>query len=256
MGMRRMGPPPISLARVPVKILAKLLDLTPDQKTKIADIQKNLPQRRPMGGPGFGGPNGGPNGGPGGPPPEGGPGGPPNGGPPDGGPGGGGPGGPPPGGGPGFGGPGPGGPGGPMGMPSPAEQKAIKQIKEILTDEQNERVPKVMEDIRGIGPAGLPMPVLEKIDLSKDQWSKIHAILVKNRPSQDQQGEPGAGRPNFREIHDQIFALLTDDQKKIASEFRPRGPMGGPGFGGPGGPPPGGPDGGPGGPPPGDGDGQ
>jgi hypothetical protein len=131
--------------------------------------------------------------------------------------------------------------------------KAIKQIREILTSDQSEKVPQVIADVRGIGPAGLPMPVLEKLDLSKGQWSKIHAILVKNRPSQDEQGGPGpGGRPDFRAIHDQVFAVLTDDQKKTASEFQQRRGPGGPGFGGPGGPPPGG----PGGPPPGDGDGR
>ena len=138
-------------------------------------------------------------------------------------------------------------------MPSPEEQKAIKQIKTVLTDEQNGKVAQVMADVRGIGPAGLPMPVLEKIDLSKDQWSKIHAILVKNRPSQDEQEGPGpGGRRDFRAIHDQVFAVLTDDQKKVAQEFRQRRGPGGPG--GFGGPPPGGPGGGFGGPPP-DGDG-
>ena len=127
------------------------------------------------------------------------------------------------------------------------EMKAINQIRKVLTDSQTEKVEAMMEDIRGLGPAGLPMPALEKVDLSKDQWSKVHALFVKNRPSRDE--GPGFGRPDFQAIHTKLFALLTDDQKKIAKQFERRGPggPGGPGFGGRGGPGgPGGPDGGPG----------
>jgi hypothetical protein len=132
-----------------------------------------------------------------------------------------------------------------MGVPSRAEMRAIRQIRKILTVGQGDKAASVVEDIRGLGPAGLPMPALEKVDLSKEQWSKIHAIMSRNRPDGDEPPAPGLGRPDFWAIHDKVFAILTDGQKKIAKEFARRGP-GGPGFGGPGRPGfggPGGPDG-------------
>ncbi len=277
-GMRRMGPPQLSLAHVPVKVLVKVLGLSDEQASKIEEIQKTVPHRRMggRGGPGGPGGQGGPGGegfgpggaGPDGPPPGGpgqdgpGPDGRGQGGPGQGGPGQGGPGRGGPGGGPGDdmgpGGQQGGGPGGrpQMGAQSPVEAKAVKAIKKILTEEQSQKAATLMADIRAIGPAGLPMPALEKIDLSKAQWSKIHELFSQNRHDGDEPPAPSQGRPDMEAMHSKLFSLLTDDQKKIAKEFSHRGPggpgQGGPGQGGPGqgGPGPDGPDGqgGPGGP--------
>ena len=87
---------------------------------------------------------------------------------------------------------------------SPEEAAASTKIKSILTDDQRSKVGPLMQDIRAAGPAGLPLPALAKIDLSKDQWSKLHAILTKSRKAL----EPGEDMDEMREqrqkVHEKI----------------------------------------------------
>ena len=286
MGMRpmRWGPPPVSLATLPLEVLAAETGLSMDQHDQIAAIQRRVRGPR-MGGPGvpprgrgFDGNGGGPggipgDGGPGG--PDGGPGGP---GGPDGGPGG-----------PGGHGEGregdiPGGPDGgtdgglrrpgipppprgPMGAGSPEMQRADREINALLTDTQKRKAASLVRLARALQRERIPAQLIMELKLTGSQRTDLEKIAETARveapipPPQDgtgasfRGGPPPVGPPG-RALHEKAMAVLTPEQRQIVQRFEStRGPGGrfgrqGRGTGGPGGRQ-GDEFGGPGGPPPG-----
>ncbi len=136
------------------------------------------------------------------------------------------------------------------------------KIVAVLTDDQKAALPRVIQMLDAFQSAGVPPQVIGDLKLTDDQKNQALRInkemqqaMQKAMQDQDRQAMMDARK----KAHDEILALLTDDQKAILDKFVKDHPRRGPG--GPGGPGgrrgPGGP-GGPGdgnGPPPGDGNG-
>ena len=235
-----MGGRPLTALDIPAKALQQALGLTDDQTTKIEAIQKKAHAQRGMGGQ-FGPPQGGPDG-------QGGPGG--QFGPPQGGPG------------------GQGGPGRGPGM-NPQAQALIKSIDAILNDKQKKDLPDVLKQFNAYQPAGIPLEIADKVNLTAAQREKVSEIaeaaraadrkvMDEARATGDFEAVREAMQKSREGVHGKVKAVLTDAQNKAIEEFvksHPRMGPGGPGggFGGPQGgrggefgPPQGGP-GGPGG---------
>ena len=148
------------------------------------------------------------------------------------------------------------------------DKAASEKIVAVLNDEQKAALPGVIQMLGAFQSAGIPPQAISVLKLTSDQKKKAVSI-GKAMQQEMQQAMQDQDRDAMQAIrakaHDQILALLNDDQKAALAKFvkdhpRPKGGPGGPGGrpGGPGGPdgegPPPPPDGnGP--PPPPDGDG-
>jgi hypothetical protein len=134
------------------------------------------------------------------------------------------------------------------------------KIVAVLTDDQKAALPRVIQMLDAFQSAGVPPQVIGDLKLTDDQ--KKQALRINKEMQQAmQQAMQDQDRQAMmdarKKAHDEILALLTDDQKAILDKFVKDHPRRGPGGpGGPGGRGPGGRGpGGPGGPPPGDGNG-
>ena len=235
-GPGRPGAPrPASVADVPMPMLAAGLNLTADQKAKIAPLQQQFRSQRPpmppQGGPGGGFPDA-----QGGPPP----------------------------GGQGV----PGGPDGQQGGPPDqdaqraqmdkarqAQQQASKKIEAVLTESQRQALPALLKELDAMRATGIPADLYGDLKLTGSQKTKLAALAQKfqqqQRTAMDaarQSGDFQSVRETMqarRQAHDQAMAALTSEQRQLIMKQMRNRPPGGPGDG----PPP--PSGGDGPPPPG-----
>jgi Spy/CpxP family protein refolding chaperone len=138
--------------------------------------------------------------------------------------------------------------------------KLHADIKAVLTDEQLEKAEQLRESLPwgpgrgypGIGPRGLFAgadgipPVLEALDLTEEQKTSIEQIREKARTDAATAETRQARREIMQAAHDEIMAVLTDEQIEKLEQLRvsaawgpggpgrgyfgigPRGPFGGP----------------------------
>ena len=130
------------------------------------------------------------------------------------------------------------------------------QVVAVLSADQKTALTRFLDDSNDFRLVRIPPPAIPLLQLTGDQWAKVHAIAVKARaaldaifdkaPANNQMGPDRSAVAKInRDAHESALAVLTDDQKAIVETFNTAR------RGGPNGPPPGGPDGGPMGPPPG-----
>jgi Spy/CpxP family protein refolding chaperone len=138
-----------------------------------------------------------------------------------------------------------------------SKAKLHADIEAVLTDEQLEKAEQLRESLPwgpgrgypGIGPRGLLAgadgipPVLEALDLTEEQKTAIEQIRDKARADAATAETWQARREIMQAAHDEIMAVLTDEQIEQLEQLRasaawgpgrgylgigPRGPFGGP----------------------------
>lgn len=141
------------------------------------------------------------------------------------------------------------------------DQKVSTQIEALLTADQKAKLPGLLKDIEALRGTGIPMEVYKDLKLTADQKAKLAAISKKSQQTMQSAIEQARNSGDFgsvreammnarRQTEEQAMDVLSDDQRKIVTQYKEEHPQQGPGgFGGPGGGPGGRP--GPGGPPPG-----
>jgi Spy/CpxP family protein refolding chaperone len=125
--------------------------------------------------------------------------------------------------------------------------KLHADIEAVLTDEQIEKLEQLRGSLPwgpgrgypGIGPRGLfagadgiPL-VLEALDLTEEQKAAIEVIIEKARTNAEAAETRQARREIVQTAHNEILALLTDEQIEQLQQLCPRAPLGpgGPGRG-------------------------
>ena len=76
---------------------------------------------------------------------------------------------------------------------------------------------------------GGPMALLEKLDLTEDQKTKVKAILESSKAEMEKATDPAAKRKVHEETMEKIKAILTTEQKAKIEELIKAGHEGGPG---------------------------
>jgi Spy/CpxP family protein refolding chaperone len=127
-------------------------------------------------------------------------------------------------------------------------QAAHDEILALLTEEQIEKLEQLRENTpwgpggpgRGYpgvgprgplgGPDGIP-PALEVLDLTEEQNTSIEAIREKARTDAEAAETWQARRDIMQAAHDEILALLTDEQIEALEQSCPRAPRGPGGLG-------------------------
>ena len=130
---------------------------------------------------------------------------------------------------------------------NPQEAAASKSIEALLTDSQKTKLPNVLKQFSAFQPAGLPLEIADKINLTEAQREKIAAIAEASRAADRKAMDEARASGDFESIRtamqesrkavrDKALTVLTDDQKKLVTDWVSTHPQRGPGFGGPGGP--------------------
>jgi Spy/CpxP family protein refolding chaperone/peroxiredoxin len=125
------------------------------------------------------------------------------------------------------------------------EEAAAKEIEALLTPEQKQALPRVLEDVQILVRVGLPAGLLNTLELTAEQKSKLADIGTKARQAMQQmleQARQSGARPDVAALQQaraqtqqQVQAVLTPAQMAQVDKYRRDNPQRGPG-GGPGGP--------------------
>ena len=96
-------------------------------------------------------------------------------------------------------------------------QTASRDIRAILTEEQNTKLQTVARDFKGMTGAGIPLPLIQELKLTDDQKKKIAEIVAEARKGA---GNAPADRKGMRQqVQSKIAAVLTADQKAIVTKY-------------------------------------
>jgi len=107
----------------------------------------------------------------------------------------------------------------------------LKQLGEVLTPEQVEKVKAALDAMAGPGLGGFFQRMLEDLNLTADQKAKVEAIMKEARESAAKLDDPVAKAKLIKDATDKIKAeVLTDEQRKLL-EQKLQGATSRPGFG-------------------------